>query len=681
DYRSRYQKLNLAIEAALQNKAENINEHNNKYDKLLQDLIYVRWSGLPFWHYLLSLPETFREFSGDYVDQAACMPRKENFHNWVYNANTTVNSAPNSPFLRKGVLQKMAQMWEGNVGTRFIDMNIPHPISTLTFEKDGSATEVSDNRYPSVTTAGSNGVGLGRIIAAGFDIASFNTAGVGEYFEGGNGEDILPEYSEFLRICRDKKIGVLLTSHQTMISRQHIKGGSKTEDESGRVNQLRGLEKDHPNYFCLVQPFYGSFFEKYGSYNETKTFAQFKENVIDAFTSESPEKTGCALPAIFNDKPGSVEAYRQTLGDLFDQVHGIFFENKEVIGLPSWMKGRETPWNGISNLDENQKQKIAWQSFLLYFYVFQQLDLNFRLQELQKGRDEVFSITHRVAQCKDAQDRAGTLNFIKGRLFDLMLDREFDPEKMKEKADAFIGVCIANKKQGVNHWIKLALQGDALRHHMPEENKAKLRDLKFCGYKLTNDEWVKGARDRTPLTIQNRQYLPEYECAVLTDHDENFHRIIDSENREVMWHELTNVQLSKSLPALKTNEAVYKIDGVVCDSGSVFNKTVVNNRVNHIKGSIEGLRKAEEHLKAIVIKHLENSHLVKVEFAEKIREFNWLSDEKKLVMTLPFTIKAPEDKVVFNGHALISRNTQKALIWSYQLTQPSSGWMPKILGF
>ncbi|MCB1109179.1 MAG: hypothetical protein KDK44_05935, partial [Chlamydiia bacterium] len=356
DYRSRYQKLNLAIEAALQNKAENVNEHNNKYDKFLQDLIYVRWSGLPFWHYLLSLPETFREFSGDYVDQAACMPRKENFHNWVYNANTTVNSAPNSPFLRKGVLQKMAQMWEGNVGTRFIDMNIPHPISTLTFEKDGSATEVSDNRYPSVTTAGSNGVGLGRIIAAGFDIASFNTAGVGEYFEGGNGEDILPEYSEFLRICRDKKIGVLLTSHQTMISRQHIKGGSKTEDESGRVNQLRGLEKDHPNYFCLVQPFYGSFFEKYGSYNETKTFAQFKENVIDAFTSESPEKTGCALPAIFNDKPGSVEAYRQTLGDLFDQVHGIFFENKEVIGLPSWMKGRETPWNGISNLDENQKQ-------------------------------------------------------------------------------------------------------------------------------------------------------------------------------------------------------------------------------------------------------------------------------------------------------------------------------------
>ncbi len=682
DNRQRYQQLNSAIETVIQDiQWTNGKSLSQNYRDLIEDLIYVRWNGLPYWHYVQSLPQTFRELSGDYQPADSDFQDK-GYQRWVYNANLTVNSAPQNQFIRKPKLQKMGQMWEGNVGTRFIDMNVPHKLSTLTFEKDGSEHFVCDNRYASVTTAGSNVVAIGRMLAAGIDIATWGNTNTQDYFAGGNGECVLPEYEEFLRICEKREMGVLLTSHQTLVAREHMKGQVKTEDESGRVNSIMNLENKHPNYFCLVQPFYGPLFDKYGDYEGIKKFKAFKKAVVNAFTSESKEKTGCALPKIIrssDENENSTTEYRKTLEILFDDVHSIFFENKETIELPNWMAGKETPFNGANGLTKEDKQKIAWQTFLVYFYIFQQMDMQFRLKDLQQNLGgKVYPIKHRVAQCKDAQDRAGLFNFLKGRLFDTILNRELDHEKMKQKADAFIGVCIANKKQGINHWINLALRGDALRQHMPAVNKERLKNYAFNGYKLKSDDWATGARDGVVHSIQNAQYPAEYLSHVHLEHDENFNRIVDESNRELNWHEVEGVQLSQNVPLLSEQCQFNCGNEILIESLGKF-KEKANKRDQNAGQIIDQVQKAKQHYQGFVSEHFKNDQLgLKVEFPADFEKMDFDTEDFKgrCVMSCPFVVKTKDETELVKGSFLVSLTLNSSCWeWSYKIDPPAKSWL------
>lgn len=130
----------------------------------------------------------------------------------------------------------------------------------------------------------------------------------------------------------------------------------------------------------------------------------------------------------------------------------------------------------IEKLEEEKAAFLAkWQSFILLFYTFQEMDLKFRLNGV-KG----YELSVVVAVCKEDLDRGGNKAFVTTRLIHYMLGEEGKPERMEEALFTLAGPTIAVKKIAVI--LKRLLPGlevEKLLKNMTPEARKKLSEFRF----------------------------------------------------------------------------------------------------------------------------------------------------------------------------------------------------------
>lgn len=277
--------------------------------------------------------------------------------------------------------------------------------------------------------------------------------------------EIASDYAEFLIVAAEKKQGILYCIHQRMQPEDGV------EDESERVNAILALQTKHPNFHAFVQSVEGPLFERKPvdeseakganeiealKNTDVKTFKQFKAKILWEFDPNNKKRT-CHLPnAIMADQ----NYFTKVMPGLLDDVHRIFFGNRDDIILEK---------DGRSSLAE-------WQSFILLFYVFQKIDLKFRLDSGD------YQIKHYTTACKDFLDRGGAMALVEERMHDYWAGKEGDPQILEERLVNTIAPAILVKKIGViDKRLQPALVVDKLLFNMSAADKKALREYRFPG--------------------------------------------------------------------------------------------------------------------------------------------------------------------------------------------------------
>ncbi|MCC5832682.1 MAG: OmpH family outer membrane protein [Chlamydiales bacterium] len=141
----------------------------------------------------------------------------------------------------------------------------------------------------------------------------------------------------------------------------------------------------------------------------------------------------------------------------------------------------------LSQLEQERAEALAkWQSYILLVYVFQKMDLKFRLNGVNG-----FILSTYTTPCKDFLDRGGNMAFVEDRLIHYMLGEEKDPERMKEALYNLLGPPIhVKKKEAIERRILPGIHVERLLASMNDERREKL-----ANYRFGKDKWrVKGIK-------------------------------------------------------------------------------------------------------------------------------------------------------------------------------------------
>lgn len=122
----------------------------------------------------------------------------------------------------------------------------------------------------------------------------------------------------------------------------------------------------------------------------------------------------------------------------------------------------------------------TWQSYILLFYIFQKMDLKFRLNGVNG-----FSLTAYTTPCKDFLDRGGNQAFVERRLLDYMMGMGNDEERKEEALINLLGPPIlVKKKEAIERRIKPGLEVEKLLASMDQE-----RITKLVNYTFGDEKW------------------------------------------------------------------------------------------------------------------------------------------------------------------------------------------------
>jgi hypothetical protein len=185
-------------------------------------------------------------------------------------------------------------------------------------------------------------------------------------------------------------------------------------NERDRALEIVNLQKDHDNFFVLVQPLEGAFFDRKGD----ATFNELQKALIDQFFSDHHRRE-CRLPM-----QGLAEDYRREFEILIAQVHAIFFGAKQELSSEEWKR------------------------FLFIFYIFQKIDLKFRL-----------GANFYTTPCKDFLDRGGSQALVELILHLYWMKEEDNQEYLSDILYNIIGASIMVRKSEVlGHRLQEALK-------------------------------------------------------------------------------------------------------------------------------------------------------------------------------------------------------------------------------
>ncbi|MFY7843147.1 MAG: hypothetical protein ACOVOR_03935 [Rhabdochlamydiaceae bacterium] len=288
--------------------------------------------------------------------------------------------------LKKPVLTLALQKGRGALSIQDFGLqNTPHVREVQVYAKDGVSFNVNYLRHSTPHLPGS----LIKTML-GYD----------------TGEVVAPDYKRFIEHALKNQQSVLYVIHQNRIKLHSI------ENETTRVKTLESLQDEYKNFHAFCQPMDGYLFKL-----KIIDIKEFKDEILANFIEGTH---GCSLPKCLTDN----DDYKQrVLSYILDEVHDIFF-------------------NKATCFDEKYHQK-AKMIFLLLFYVFQRVDLKFRLSK------EGFPVTYYTTACKDFLDRGGVMALIEDVLQDYILGNQDKEERIKENFYNILGPPILVKKQAV----------------------------------------------------------------------------------------------------------------------------------------------------------------------------------------------------------------------------------------
>lgn len=456
-----------------------LSKQNRQWRDLIRNICHVRWARVDIYEYLKGV-----------LDITEARSKADN--NEKLSAETfskTVDSTNKCVHRMKPQLALWGQQFVGEVGLKDYTASENTPFVrgyTSYTNKSGKAKKVIYLRHGSPTTKGAianimtrmgielvNKVVVGAV-NGGIELVNKGMSAIGsnkkipifsQIPKLSSGEAIAPDYLEFVLAARDRKEGILYCVHQRLNDEGFV-------GESVRVAAIRALQEGNPNFHALVQSVDGDLFLKKSEQMQgVGTFDGLKAMILREFNPANDRKT-CALPKVLESKD-QIEAYYGTvMPKLLNEVHRIFFNNRTNIAVEK---------EGKPNLDE-------WQTFILIFYVFQKIDLKFRLESISKD----YSIKHYTTACKDFLDRGGCMALVEDRLHDYWLGQENNSQVLEERLVNILAPPILVKKKHVLvERLHPALVVDQFLFNLPEAQKKAWRDCCFEGWKCSGVEVIK----------------------------------------------------------------------------------------------------------------------------------------------------------------------------------------------
>lgn len=425
DDRDRYQNHFIPTLRNIISSEQYKKAQNESLSKLVQTICYVRWSYPNIYSYLKSIVELA---TGKIEED-----QKTSLSDRVFARNKKVIVMKEQPALWK-------QQGLGAVGLKDYtgSENTPHVRSLMSYSGKTSKRTIYYLRHGSPTTSGSV-LNVTARLAIGAANKSIEVTGLGANVlpRPASGEEIATDYVEFIAAARARKESILYCIHQRMKEDQ-------LEDESVRVRKILELQDYNPNFFAFVQALEGNLFDKKGKeFSKIQNFEELKAAILNDFDSQNKNRN-CNLPKVLEND----QKYRSNiLPRLLSDVHRLFFDKRKQ----------------IKSLEE-------WQSFILFFYVFQKIDLKFRLP----------NVKFYTTACKDFLDRGGSMAWIEERLHDFWNGKENDAAAQEERIVNTIGPAILVKKKKVlENRLKPALEADKILCSLSDAQLKQWREYRF----------------------------------------------------------------------------------------------------------------------------------------------------------------------------------------------------------
>lgn len=275
-----------------------------------------------------------------------------------------------------------------------------------------------------------------------------------------------PIYRDFLRGVEkrgQKGQGVLYAVHQRLGDY-----GCKAEQEGYRAQAIVDLEKDHPNLLVLFQSVENDLFM-----SQIQSAAYLKEQLINSFQQKSGKKRN-RLPGCLMQGDQIHPDYRKEMEDIFDFVHGLFFDKKDFNVDPIDCYG------GIT-----KKTEMTWdsQTFILLFYHFQREHL--KHADLTKYGYQ-YEVTFVNTGCKDDFDRGFGQNMTTDRVHQTLIHGQNIPHEDLE-AMVSSGQAPPIQTKGIpviRYRIQPALQVSRRLAMLSPEKIKKLQEKSWNGFRL-----------------------------------------------------------------------------------------------------------------------------------------------------------------------------------------------------
>jgi len=446
-YRQFVEALDLAYEKADQLKLR-LQPRSFQEDlliTLIEDMSYARWTRVEMFNYLKKITDlTVNAFQKDVSgeDYQISNLTIENFPEALFEINKIIRLAPTSVKKPKMALQLQKFLGEFGFKNYTGTENTPNVATVIVYQDGrGNTQEIEYLRHGSPTTAGT----LGRVVLGFFTRPVALVSGKDVAVR--SGEKLVPNYIAFLEAAARRGEGVFYVSHLRI--QPDFSG-----NERDKLEQIMQAQKRHENFFVLVQPVEGPLFEKKGKYAKFESFSQLKRALVQEFF-ENGENSTCALPFNLIDD----SKYKETFQQLFEDVHQIFFDAKKKLASEEWP------------------------TFLLTFYVFQRIDLKFRLGEKSGFPIKFFNTT-----CKDDLDRGGMTKLFELILHLFWMGKENEDSYLKDILYNILGAPIAvKKKEMIEHRLIPGLRAiNHVRDHF--KNSPRAREA-FMAYRFGEKKW------------------------------------------------------------------------------------------------------------------------------------------------------------------------------------------------
>ncbi|MGA8163639.1 MAG: hypothetical protein WB791_01275 [Waddliaceae bacterium] len=469
---------------------EPLTEEEQRMVHVIETMCYIRWGKIEIFPYLKGIVDLYVNAYQRAAEYDLEMPvlTIRTFPTIFLSLNRMVKEAPAQ--VKKPALALQWQKLQGELGIKNYtgSENQPNKLADLIYTNENGETQaIAYMRHGSPTTGGTLVGALAGIVSR----PLLYPVGMHDYAVS-SGEGIVPNYLMFIDAAANRKEGVFYVVHQRL--QADIIG-----NERDRVESIMEIQNTRRNFFVLVQPVEGPLFDrKYDAYQridyaQIRTFAGLKKGLKDQFFGQTPYPS-CALPfhlELPDALKGEENAERRTLLDglkeqfppeqwrqlhadlcchpkekdnrLLYKVHQTFFDGREV-GDEEFQNFTDLAFAFFRNQDYAQnfdqmldlvhdiffkgKEEITskeeWQTFLLLFYVFQKIDLKFRL-----GESSGFPIQHYTTACKDFLDRGGNMAMLETILHLYWMHQENDPSKLEDIFYNILGAAIAVKKKEV----------------------------------------------------------------------------------------------------------------------------------------------------------------------------------------------------------------------------------------
>lgn len=409
--------------------------------EIIQNLVKARWFQSEMYSHLKSATKLFTgspegsdsEFDLDDLSE-------EEFAETFREMNGRIKTA--SPEIRKRQMSLWKQQLQGATGLKDFSgtENIPFIRCRYEYQNEDGSVETIDYMRHSRPTVGGNflefvGGVISRVFCKVFRVQPEKAH---------DGEEIASDYEEAIRIAKDHGEAIFYVVHQRRTP-------GTVENEADSTKLIESLDRKHPNFHVLIQSVEGPLFQRGEGYDFLRTMDHLKTALVDSFR-DSPTSPNRVPDAVNTDE------YRAFLGNLFDDVRGIFFPD-------------------IS--DDHELTQEEWEKMILYFYVFQKDDLKFRLN------DGDYKVKYYTTPCKDFLDRGGNMAMVEDFVHYHMAGRGPSSEDLQHTLYTTLGAPIlVKKKQVIEHRVERGLEMvEDLSKLSPDQEK-KLREYRFHGRAL-----------------------------------------------------------------------------------------------------------------------------------------------------------------------------------------------------